>query len=338
MSALAPGLARKVKKVLETRIDSPELSSSLGEVSSFYTENTPANRRGLRSSIEKRGLDINEEFLKAAEVAQAALEAVERQLDGLTTCCNRIGGSLETTRTSTGDLVVETEKLANELDSNLRRTSLVETFLDGYQLSNEEVESLREGDIDERFFSALAHVKGIHNNCKMLLRTHHQRAGLELMDQMALHQETAYERLCRWVQAECRSLGESDTPEVTPFLQKAASTLRGRPALFKYCAEEVATQRHSCMFRRFIAALTRGGPGGVPRPMEMHSHDPRRYVGDMLAWLHQALASEHELMTGLFGSDVEAAESKDALAAGEELWDTKKILDRIFEGVCRPFK
>lgn len=33
------------------------------------------------------------------------------------------------------------------------------------------------------------------------------------------------------------------------------------------------------MFQRFITALTRGGPGGTPRPIEMHAHDPRRYVG-----------------------------------------------------------
>lgn len=32
-----------------------------------------------------------------------------------------------------------------------------------------------------------------------LLRSTHQRAGLELMDQMAAHQEAAYEHLCRCV-------------------------------------------------------------------------------------------------------------------------------------------
>jgi conserved oligomeric Golgi complex subunit 6 len=54
---------------------------------------------------------------------------------------------------------------------------------------------------------------------------------------------------------------------------------------------------------RLIAALTRGGPGGMPRPIEMHAHDPRRYIGDMLAWTHQALAGERELFTSLFGDD-----------------------------------
>lgn len=41
-------------------------------------------------------------------------------------------------------------------------------------------------------------MRSIHDNCRALLRTHHQRAGLELMDLMANYQETAYERLCRY--------------------------------------------------------------------------------------------------------------------------------------------
>ena len=48
-------------------------------------------------------------------------------------------------------------------------------------------------------------------------------------------------------------------------------------------------------------ALTRGGPGGLPRPIELHAHDPLRYAGDMLAWVHQAIAAEREFLESLFG-------------------------------------
>ena len=41
------------------------------------------------------------------------------------------------------------------------------------------------------------------------------------------------------MQAECRRLGDSDTPEVSPLLKTAARSLKERPVLFKYCAEEV---------------------------------------------------------------------------------------------------
>jgi hypothetical protein len=37
------------------------------------------------------------------------------------------------------------------------------------------------------------------------------------------------------------------------------------------------------------------------RPIEVHSHDPLRYLGDMLAWVHQSIATEKEIAVGLFG-------------------------------------
>lgn len=55
--------------------------------------------------------------------------------------------------------------------------------------------------------------------------------------------------------------------------------------------------RHNALFRRFISALTRGGPGGMPRPIEVHAHDPLRYVGDMLGWLHQVCCDNYLLIS-----------------------------------------
>lgn len=43
----------------------------------------------------------------------------------------------------------------------------------------------------------------------------------------------------RWVQAECRKLGDTDNPEVGELLKTAVRCLKERPVLFKYCAEEV---------------------------------------------------------------------------------------------------
>ena len=43
--------------------------------------------------------------------------------------------------------------------------------------------------------------------------------------------------------------------------------------------------RRATVLSSFITALTRGGPSGCPRPIELHAHDPLRYVGDTLAWV-----------------------------------------------------
>ncbi|KAE9606951.1 hypothetical protein Lal_00025871 [Lupinus albus] len=346
VTGLAPGLSRKLKKVLESRIDTPDLLSSLNTLSSFYDENTPQSRRNLRSNIEKRALSINREFIDASLAAQLALDSVENEVNALAECCDSIAKALNSCSASTGDIISTTERLKQELETTTQRQEIVACFLRDYQLSPEEISALRDEELNENFFKALSHVQEIHANCKVLLRTHHQRAGLELMDMMAVYQEGAYERLCRWVQAECRKLGDTDNPEVGELLKTAVRYLRERSVLFKYCAEEVANMRHNALFRRFISALTRGGPGGLPRPIEVHAHDPLRYVGDMLGWLHQALASEHELVQVLLDPDavVDSEQTTNKLSndsengSGKAESDLMFVLDRIFEGVCRPFK
>ncbi|XP_059275487.1 conserved oligomeric Golgi complex subunit 6 [Lycium ferocissimum] len=343
--ALAPGLSRKLKKVLETRTDSPDLLASLNTLSEFYTENTPHSRRNLRSTIEKRSLSINHEFLLSSTAAQKSLDRVEEEVNEIVECCDKIALALSSCNATTGDIISTTERLKQEFEVTTQRQEIVSCFLRDYQLSPEEINALREEDLDENFFKALAHVQEIHANCKVLLRTHHQRAGLELMDMMAMYQEGAYERLCRWVQTECRRLGDVDNPEVGELLRTAVRCLKERPVLFKYCAEEVANMRHNALFRRFISALTRGGPGGLPRPIEVHAHDPLRYVGDMLGWLHQALASERELVLALLdpdASDTRRTSHNHSKGVDSESGKTESdltfVLDRIFEGVCRPFK
>jgi hypothetical protein len=72
----------------------------------------------------------------------------------------------------------------------------------------------------------------------------------------------------------------------------------------RYALDEYCTSRRSVLVRAFIDALTQGGPGGTPKPIEMHAHDPKRYVGDMLAWLHQTVPNEREnLLMLLKGCD-----------------------------------
>ena len=153
--ALAPGIARKVKKVLETPVDSPEILSCLRSLSDFYPENTPAARRGLRRSVERHGLEINREYLVASNQAQEALRAMNGQLARLLDSCDRIGGALERTRERTGALLRETAELDATIASVEEKKRIVATFAVDFQLTDEDVAALegRPGDVghaDER--------------------------------------------------------------------------------------------------------------------------------------------------------------------------------------------
>lgn len=138
-TTLAPGLSRKLKKVLECRTDTPDVLASLNTLSSFYSENTPQSRRNLRSTIEKRGLSINLEFLEASQAAQEALDRVEDEVGALASSCDKIAVALSSCTATTGDIIATTERLKQELNVTTQRQQIVSCFLRDYQLSNQEV-------------------------------------------------------------------------------------------------------------------------------------------------------------------------------------------------------
>jgi hypothetical protein len=92
-----------------------------------------------------------------------------------------------------------------------------------------------------------------------------------------------------------------------------------------------------------MTALTRGGPSGLPRPIELHAHDPLRYVGDMLAWVHQAIAAEREFLESLFsvGGDGRMVGSARAIPevnkSDEEEW-IADMMDASVSKLCVPLK
>jgi hypothetical protein len=102
----------------------------------------------------------------------------------------------------------------------------------------------------------------------------------------------------------------------------------------------LVSTRQSSVLNAFLEALTRGGPNGLPRPIEIHAHDPTRYVGDMLAWIHQATASEHEFLSSLFGLEERRRMigSKRSEEREEDETLVAEILDKNLEGLGRPLK
>ena len=68
----------------------------------------------------------------------------------------------------------------------------------------------------------------------------HQRAGLEIMESIAGHQEAAFEKLYRWTQLECRAL-KKESPDISGTLLLAMRALADRPVLFSYASTPEST-------------------------------------------------------------------------------------------------
>jgi hypothetical protein len=69
----------------------------------------------------------------------------------------------------------------------------------------------------------------------------------------------------------------------------------------------LAQTRQAALVSSFTSALTTGSrTGGATLPIDLHAHDALRYIGDMLAWVHQAIAAEREFLEALLSIDTGA--------------------------------
>jgi hypothetical protein len=115
----------------------------------------------------------------------------------------------------------------------------------------------------------------------------------------------------------------------------------------------VVNSRRTQLVQRFVVALTQGGTtGNVFRAIDLHAHDAVRYVGDMLAWMHQAAASEEEFLEAVFGDGTgqksarsqsgkggsAAEEPIDGCTSGPAGLSVSELLARCLQGLGRPLR
>ncbi|XP_054276393.1 conserved oligomeric Golgi complex subunit 6-like [Macrosteles quadrilineatus] len=317
----------RLNKLFDSRFENDkETLDALKELSVFFTENTMQTRRSLRSKIEKRSLSINEDFLSAFRKVKEALDNIYLDVTDMNKAVETMTAQLQATKAQTHQLIEHTTKLQAEGQKLTMQQEVAQSFLKSFQLTPAELSALREANITEEFFAALDRVQTIHANCRTLMQSGHQTSALDIMDQMAMYQETALERLYRWAQTHCRNI---EAPGINQLLNQAMAKLQDRPVLFKYVLTEYCTCRRAVLVHLFIDALTKGGPGGTPKPIEAHAHDAKRYVGDMLAWLHQAIPGERDnLLTLLKNCDTKTDVSE----------EVQQALSNISEGVCHPLQ
>ena len=316
-------------KVLDSRLENDkDTVDALKELSSFFTENNMKTRRNLRGEIERRNLQINQDFLDAFRSVKDGVESLHSNVTAMSDSCKEMQERLAASKSVTHQLMQETTEVQAAGKRLQLRQEVAEAWRERLALKKEDREVLmqRPGQtkpVDDKFFEVLEKVGRIRGDCKVLLAAGHQTAALATMERMGEVEEAAVERLYRWAQSAVRS-NEVEIAGVS----RALHHLQAREPLLATVLEEYTSARRAALVRSFTEALTVGGPGGTPRPIEMHAHEPARYVGDMLAWLHQALPGEVETITQLLRQchtlEVEAK--------------ARNILASITEGVCRPLK
>ncbi|KAJ3131257.1 Golgi transport complex subunit 6 [Physocladia obscura] len=318
-------LSQKLHKILSHNLDSFETKAALEALDSFYAENSaefgydansdfltansqvfdlPQKEIGvnLKADLDAYAMRGYRAFLSSFEGILECVNEIENELEIVNQSYIEMDADLQAAKSDSASLLAQINELKQLREKTISKKHATQEFLGRFTPSDEEVEILTSPSLglSNDFFAALRRLGKISDDCNSFLMQDNQKIGNEIIESIAIYQEKAYSKIYNWVQDLVPVIMRSETPEVSLILRQAMAALKLRPSLFQACAADISEMRQAAILQYFMNALTRGGPGGIPRPIELHAHDPVRYVGDMLAWLHQAAVGERELVESLF--------------------------------------
>ncbi|KAG8765755.1 Golgi transport complex subunit 6 [Ceratobasidium sp. 428] len=301
-------------------------------------------RQSLQRDVEGILADEGQKFLHAFAEVDKKLDVLQEHVQVMNAQCEAMENRLRVTNQSCKYLLERAEGLRAQRQSTGARQEIITLFLERFTLSPAEVEAITSRDIPvgKRMFDAMDKLERIREDCRVLMNGEggETKAGLDIMGSTAEQLEEAFQKLQRWCLFEFRQLGRDAHVEVEPIVTESVRRLGKRPALLQEALDVLASVRQATLLNAFLAALTRGGPSGLPRPIELHAHDPTRYVGDMLAWVHQAMAGEREFLDGLFGIKSErrmVGSVREPKSGEQEAW-IRVLMDEDLEKLCTPLK
>ncbi|EFI26934.1 hypothetical protein CC1G_15335 [Coprinopsis cinerea okayama7 len=329
-------------------------STSTGKVAgsvpgeSYPGEYAATTRRNLKRDMEKKLAEGSQSFLKALEEVDQKLAEMQAHIQDMEAACQQAEDQLNSTSEASKAVLERAGNLRDERQEVEDKKSIITLFLSRFTLSEQEAEAITSRDVpvSQRFFDAMDKTERIREDCRVLMAGEDgapTKAGLDIMASTSSHLEQGFDKILRWISNEFRQIGKDGQFEldVHPVMREAVVRLKKRPELLTEALTILSETRQQSLLSSFITALTRGGPSGLPRPIELHAHDPMRYVGDMLAWVHQAIAAEREFLETLFAvkSDNRMVGSVRSFTekTEEEEW-IQELMDLSVSKLCVPLK
>ncbi|UNI17330.1 Golgi transport complex subunit 6 [Purpureocillium takamizusanense] len=298
-------LAAKLSAILSTSYSDAEFREALALLDKRGAGNDARTRRHIRLDVHKEVISSNslivDEFGRVAD----QLRQVRTILGEMNAEYDKMNNEILAAHEETSSAILDSAALLEQRMQVETKQRVLDTFKDHFLMSDDEVASLTSTaePIDDKFFDTLSKAKCINQNCEILLGFERQTLGSDLMEQSSQDINFGFQKLYKWVQREFKTLN-MENPQLNTFIRRALRVLAGRPSLFQNCLNSFAEARDRNLSDSFHLALTGANASGAGessiKPIDLTAHDPLRYVGDMLAWVHSATVSEREALEVLF--------------------------------------
>ncbi|CAK1549992.1 unnamed protein product [Leptosia nina] len=287
-------IRHKINKIFDSHVIADN-SEALYTISGLCSSDSAYMRRTILNEIEKKDLLVNKAILTEYGKVKDKLNVLLKSLKTLDVSVKDMSNRLNESKTKTHHIIAQTTKLNDERKKTQKKLMWANAFVNTFKVSPELHQHLyNTSSLSVMFLNSLSHIEKLHENCKTLLKNWYQTPAFDLMEITGLQQEAAIEKLYHWTIGACLIV---DSPS-NQFIPKALAKFENRQVLFANIVDEYSNARKGVVVQLFIDILTKGSDGS--KPIEFYANDPKRYIGDILAWVYQILPVEKEYLCILF--------------------------------------
>ncbi|KAM9889702.1 hypothetical protein OXX69_012764, partial [Metschnikowia pulcherrima] len=266
-------------------------------------------RKNLRGAIEVDLLSINSKKLAEYSKVVKDLEYLGNRLGTLTNLVEETNQVLVQDTEATAGLRGEIGACTSEKTAINLKKSLLTTFRQKFTLNEYEQFLLTSGELNADFFVALKRAECITEECSVLLALDNPALGNQIMTSTNALIEKAKKNITLFC---TKSLSDGNLQNSKGKLSTLHSCLRHlkeRPEQLKAIMDAFVQSRSSVLLDDFKAQVSGQENNGFSkthetyRPVYLSSHDPVRFITDLLAYVHSSAANESEIISGILQNE-----------------------------------
>lgn len=231
-----------------------------------------------------------------------------------------------------------------DLNDNKRliglKKNLLISFKEKFTLNEYEEFVLNSGDLNNEFFTTLARAERINENCSILLSLDNPQLGLKIIAKSNQMINRSIDRIVSYTNKTLGNMYSLSSKSRLATLHQCFKYLQNKLNYFNSIVNTFSESRSKVLVDEFDRQVQgdfevngQGRSSSISsdsRPIYMSAHDPVRFVGDLLAYVHSVSVNESETITSIFTmGDDNDKEFENII---------QDVTDKILQSLSRPIK
>lgn len=334
---ISDSLVREIFANLDLKINNIETLVEPGIIGSN-------SRKKLRGEIESDLIKTQSLMLKEYQHVIKNLNSLEGDLKNLNKLRDTINEKVNKGSKYTNGLNDEINKLNDTKNLISLKKGLLTSFKNKFTLDVYEEYVLQNGEINDEFFQVLTKSEKIHENCSILLAVDNPQLGLKIMSKFNQLINKSFDRIINFTIKTLNNLYSLNTSSKLTTLRKCLKFLRKRLNHFNTVIDNFVETRSKLIIDEFLDQVngnldrngdSRSGSIQHDRPMILSAHDPVRFIGDLLAYIHSVVVNETETIGNIFAIQDDETESSETVEYKTIIDD---VIGKILNSLSRSVK